>query len=476
MKRNWKIMYTKYQGLEKKAIELVGAEVGKTILRDKGVYTLHTLAVEKINDNFDKNTIIIGIYDDNPYIQKYVEKKEIPENGYCVRVIPNPENSKLKIALITANDPVNVFYGAVDFSDNYLPSAAPVAGGIRTPYETFNSILPDYFNSSAPKSKTRSIFTWGHPINNYRKYIDNIARLKINQLIVWNDFLPINANDIVAYAHEYEIEIIWGFAWGWTTNCNDTSIINNLDSIKEDILYKFKEIYNGAGDGIYFQSFTETNEDRLGGKLIAEAVTDFVNDVSIEIFKINPDIRIQFGLHACSVKDHIDYISKVNENVDIIWEDCGSFPYNYMPVVCTEQEYDETLDFTKKIINLRTKGSTGLVYKGMMTMDWTKFVHQSGPYIMGMASQELIDNDIAMLRPIWKYFQTEWMSAGRQAWDFTRKICSWSNGNINLCIAGALDGAIWFPEALCAEIMWNSDEPYEKIVDRVGKKPCVKMV
>ena len=44
-------MYTKYQGLEKKAIELVGAEVGKTILRDKGVYTLHTLAVEKINDN-----------------------------------------------------------------------------------------------------------------------------------------------------------------------------------------------------------------------------------------------------------------------------------------------------------------------------------------------------------------------------------------------------------------------------------------
>ena len=71
MKRNWKIMYTKYQGLEKKAIELVGAEVGKTILRDKGVYTLHTLAVEKINDNFDKNTIIIGIYDDNPYIQKY---------------------------------------------------------------------------------------------------------------------------------------------------------------------------------------------------------------------------------------------------------------------------------------------------------------------------------------------------------------------------------------------------------------------
>ena len=50
MKRNWKILYSNYSGLEKKAIELISAEVGKYILRDKGVYTLHTLAVEPITE------------------------------------------------------------------------------------------------------------------------------------------------------------------------------------------------------------------------------------------------------------------------------------------------------------------------------------------------------------------------------------------------------------------------------------------
>ncbi|MBO5370219.1 MAG: hypothetical protein J6B23_06035, partial [Clostridia bacterium] len=250
MKRNWKILYSNYSGLEKKAIELISAEVGKYILRDKGVYTLHTLAVEPITEKFEKNIIVIGKYDDNVLIQKYIKKDEIPSNGYCVKVIPNPDDENLKIALITAFEPINVFYAAVDFVDNYLPSAAVISGGLRTPAETFDKILPDYSYTSSPQTEKRSIFTWGHPINNYRRYIDNIARLKINQLIIWNDFLPINASDIVSYAHEYEIEIIWGFAWGWTTNCNNTEIIENLDKIKSDIVDKFQNTYNGAGDGI----------------------------------------------------------------------------------------------------------------------------------------------------------------------------------------------------------------------------------
>lgn len=475
MKRNWKIMYSDYSGVEKKAIELLNAEIGKTILRDKGIYTLHTLAVETENEFSDKNTVVVGVYDNSRIIQKYVKYDDVPQNGYLVKVFDNPDNSDCKVVVITAHRPINVFYGAVDFVDNYLPTAAPVSGGLRTPYETFNNPLPDYTNASSSNVQTRSIFTWGHPINNYRKYIDNIARLKINQLIIWNDFLPLNAADVVAYAHEYEIELIWGFAWGWSTNCNDLSIVENLDLVKKDIINKFNNTYNGAGDGIYFQSFTETHETHLGGRLIAEVVTDFVNDVSEDLFAINPNLHIQFGLHAMSVKNHIEYFSNVNEKVEIIWEDCGSFPYNYMPVTGSDEEYRDTLDFTSRILTLRNNASTGLVYKGMMTMDWSKFEHQSGPFIMGMASDELIENDREMLRPIWKYFQTEWMTAGKQVWDFTRRICGMTNGRINLCIAGALDGGIWFPEALCAELMWNSDESYESIVDRVGKKPCVTM-
>ena len=63
----------------------------------------------------------------------------------------------------------------------------------------FRRYLP-YFYSEVPDHKRRSIFTWGHPINDYRNYIENMARLKLNQLIIWNDFVPINAKEIIDYA------------------------------------------------------------------------------------------------------------------------------------------------------------------------------------------------------------------------------------------------------------------------------------
>lgn len=469
-KRNWKILYSNYVGAEKKAVELVQAEVGKFILRDPGVYTLHVLECAKMPSELDKNVIIVSTY--NEIVAEYVNENEIPENGYLIKVFDNPKNSDLQIVLITAREDYNVFYGAVDFVDDYPAVAAPVSGGLRTPCEMYDGKLPSYEYASAPTAKTRSIFTWGHPINDYRSYIENIARLKINQLIVWNDFLPINAKEIVDYAHEYNIELFWGFPWGWDTNCAEIDL-DALDAVKDDIVRTFREIYDGAGDGIYFQSFTELHQDKLGDTVIAEAVANFVNSTARELFEIRPELRIQFGLHAISVKEHLEYIADVDERIEIVWEDCGTFPYHYLPVVKDEDEFNKTLEFTDKILNLRKRGKTGLVYKGMMTMDWSKFVHQSGPYIMGKASREIIESDKEMLKPIWAAFRSEWLTNGKYAYLHTQEVYKKTNGDINLCIAGALDGGIWFPEALCAQILWNCTEPYETILEKVAKRQCV---
>ena len=46
-KRNWKIIYSNFGGMEKKAAELISRELGQYILRDRGVYTIHVLACEK---------------------------------------------------------------------------------------------------------------------------------------------------------------------------------------------------------------------------------------------------------------------------------------------------------------------------------------------------------------------------------------------------------------------------------------------
>lgn len=475
-KRNWKIVYCDYSGMQKKAVELLSAEVSKVICRDKGVYTLHVLSCEKQGCPIDKNVICVGKYEENLLAQKVIAPEEIPANGYVVKVLDNPEQPEWKLAVITAYDDRNLFYGAVEFVDDYLALAAPVSGGLRTPCEAFDHKLPDYCHASFPKIETRSIFTWGHPINDYRKYIENIARQRINQLIVWNDFVPVNAKDVVDYAHEYGIELIWGFSWGWV-DMRDTKNITweILEKVKKNVVEEFKSRYNGAGDGIYFQSFTEVDEEYVGDLLIAEAVTQFVNEVAEEIYRINPDIHIQFGLHALSVKNRIEYFEKVDKRIEIVWEDCGAFPYHYMPVVKMREEFEAVQEFTDRILSLREHGRTGLVYKGMLTMDWTKFEYQSGPYVLGMASAELKTNDFEMVRPIWRYLQGEWMQNGKYVWELTRQVVDITGGKVNLCIAGQLEGGIWFPFALCAQLMWDSSESYEEILDRVSKRQCITM-
>ena len=119
------------------------------------------------------------------------------------------------------------------------------------PEEVFMGKLRPCSIACAPKAKTRSVFTWGHPINDFRKCIQTLARLRFNQIIVWNDYLPVNAEEFVAYAHSYGIEVIWGFAWGWLPNCSQTDI-SQLEQIRENVLKTYKTVYKGKATAFTF--------------------------------------------------------------------------------------------------------------------------------------------------------------------------------------------------------------------------------
>ena len=476
-KRNWKIVYTNYDGIEKKAIELLSSEMGAHILRDQGVYTIHVLACQQADTAvLDSNAVVIGLYEENSLIRKYIDEVDVPADGYAVKVMNDPENAERKLVLITAQRPVNLFYGAIDFVDDYFSMAAPVHGSVKLADELFMQKWPDYFHISVPAIKTRSVFTWGHPINDYRNYIENMARLKLNQLIIWNDFVPLNAKDVVAYAHEYGISVIWGFAWGWLSGGCQIDL-STLDEIGENVIRTYESQYaDVAGDGIYFQSFTERRDNTIDGRNIAQTVTDFVNGIASRLLQKYPDLHIQFGLHATSVRDDLEYITKVDPRIEILWEDCGSFPYGYHPQIRPGESYEETEHFVDKILALRQQGSTGMLFKGFMTLDWNKgrFVHQAGPYVMGMASRRLVEHDVQMLAPIWKNYQSGWLENGRYAYEMARHIYE-TGKPVTLGMAGQFAGGIWFPEALCAEFFWNCDRPYEQIIAKVLRRRCIQM-
>ena len=470
-KRKWEIIYSNYSGAEKKAIELIYQEMENLILRDKGVYTFHTLSCKKAeNAEITENAVVIGTYAENKIIQSYIKYDEIPEDGYVVKVMENPDNPDYNIVIITALNPREVFYGAVDFVDDYFAQKAHTRNCLTFYDELFEHKLGDYYNASSPAIKTRNIFTWGHPITDYMGYIDNLARMKFNQLIIWNDYVPLNADDVIKYAHEYGISVIWGFAWGWSRKCNAADL-DNLDALTEEVVKKYDEQYAHIGaDGIYFQSFTELSEEYIGGKLIADVVTDFVNKTSNRLLEKYPDILIQFGLHATSVKDRLAYIKNTDKRINIIWEDCA-----YLD---TPEEFESTKEFTEKILTLRENSSDGVLLKGNLVLDWNgdHFVHQTGPYIMGKASKKTIEQDKAVITPLWKKFQNGWITDGKYALEMVKHISEIQQNNTSVGIAGQLTNGIWLPTALIAQMLWECDKSYEEILHKVLNRRCICMV
>ena len=472
---SWKIVYNDFDGFSRKAVEFLSREVGKFILREDGVYKLYVLPCEKEGTQTPINAIFVSVYDKSETVQKFIPQDEVAQNDYCIKVLVNPDNEDGRFVVITAKDEKNLFYGAEAFVDNYLPMCAPIHGGLRIPQWMFNFKMPVYTLNESAKIQTRSVFTWGHPINDYRAYIRNLARLKLNQVIIWNDYTPLNAKEIIEYAHEFGLEVIWGYSWGW----NEGGKLNSLDDeflqkLKAKVLQEYEEHYKPLNcDGIYFQSFTEMSKEYIGDKLIARVVTDFVNDTVAEFFKREPKIKIQFGLHATSIKNHLEELARVDKRVEIVWEDCGTFPFGYTPIVRDEQAYEQTLELTKKIIALRGDAPLGLVIKGFMTLDWETFVSQNGPFIMGENDHTLLKKDAEMRKPIWQIFNAGWTAYGEYALRLIQEAYKMTNGKINICMAGAFDGGIALAQALCAEMIFNPEQDFKTLLHKVTSRQGV---
>ncbi len=471
-KRNWKILYTDFTGPVKRAVELVTKEMGGYILRDAGVYCVNVLAVEKLSASIDKNAVIIGTFDSHPLFGRLMQREEVPQNGFAVKVLDSPFEEGAQLVLLCGDTPSAVFYAACHFVDDYLSEFALSRNGLRFPWETFLHPLPAYTFSTAPKTKTRSLFTWGHPINNFRKTIETLARLKFNQMIVWNDHLPVNAEEFTEYAHSFGLSVIWGFAWGWFPDCKKADL-SKLGELKEAVLRTYETVYKGKGDGIYFQSFTELSQATLQGRLIADVVTEFVNDTAGELLKREPNLLIQFGLHANSVKNHTEYLAKIDPRVQIIWENCGVFPYSH-EFTDDEAERRETEDFTRLVISQRPGTDVGMVFKGMLKQDWPHFEHQAGPFIMGDSSDAVIHHDMDIFTPLWRFLQSEWLTKGDFAHRLAGIVLEAATANVNFCVAAHIADEPWYPLALCGEIFWDPLVPYTDIVAKVSKRRNTK--
>ena len=389
-----------------------------------------------------------------------VQRQGIPENGYHLTV-PAPADGRQEIC-IQGSDPQSLTYGIMDFCYRYLPRAC-ISGTVANPYY-YRALftqdpLPPTDYASAPRILRRGLWTWGLAIYDWRGYLENMVRLRLNEVIIWNDFAPLNGQEIVSRAHELGIKIIWGYAWGWDT----TMRLDTSEEATDRIVGTFEREYASlGGDGIYFQSFTETSSETLDGVLIADAAVRFVNRTSARLLEKYPGLRLQFGLHADSVKNHLDIIAGVDPRVEIIWENCGSFPYHACPDVTGDTE--SILGFTCQLLSLRPGTATGAVFKSMIQLNWPAFRHQTGPEQLGCADEREIERHLPAVKKIWRYISGEWLDHGESCQEVMRLYAYTANTAVyNLAEDGLFERLIPLPVALYAELAWDCEQDWRAL-------------
>ncbi|MBE6665074.1 MAG: hypothetical protein E7603_02485 [Ruminococcaceae bacterium] len=450
--------------LRKRALEILSS----TVLDYTKEYPV-CVSDDRAEGLSDFRRIYIGTKESNAYIAENSKGTLTASEEYFILV----ENDTV---IIEGFDDAGALYGAVDFYDRYiLSNEYPDNPDIYRINFFERANLPNFEFRSKPSVAERGLWTWGHVIYDYKGYLDHMMMLKMNRVIIWNDFLPVNAREITEYAHARNIKVIWGFAWLWDTDCAkfDMTALRG-ESVK--VFEKFeKEFGDTELDGIYFQTFTELNREHIDGVLIAEAAADFVNRTAKLFYEKYPNIELEFGLHANSVKKRLEFISAVDSRIRIVWENCGSFPFSYIPN--DVKDFDETMEFVRKIASLRGSNDRfGVVTKGLVKLDWSCFEHCAGAQYIGVSTGRMKHDRVDRKAPIWKYIQANWIAYAHKALEAVRVMRDCKQGDLivyALVEDGMFEENLMWPVALYAQMLWDCDEALPSLMSRVALRSNV---
>jgi hypothetical protein len=477
----WKIVFSSAEGPQGRALEVLTERIGFHLLRERHLAIPLVLPLEQDGGEPVKgkrDMIVIGRVQENATLRKYLGKdaeKIVPKNGYVIRTL---HDGKRNVVLLAGDTPEAVLWAAFDFLDVQVPMMEGALAAPRGRYPgTFfrankrdlakfdkdkEKRIPIRTIVSAPQTPIRSVFSWGHEIDDYKATFREMARARFNRIIIWNNQRVINARDIIEEAHSWGIKVYWGFAWGWSLHC-DKADIHNLKKMSDGIIDEWHRIWKPmGGDGIYFQSFTETDKQELAGRSIAEAVVELVNMTAKRIRAEAPETDIVFGLHSNSIKKPgaTDFIAKTDPSIEILWENCGGFPF----WDGEGKTGGPNNKFCEKILALNP--SVGLCWKAQLYLDWKNWVEPAGPFMLGCAGRKLWQHHQSIMAPMHWQFDNDWLQNGKFAWESIRRLRAYKNPPKEFNIVPYANPPFNFSMFCTAELFWNSDDPWDKIMLR----------
>ena len=304
-----------------------------------------------------------------------------------------------------------------------------------------------------------------------------MMRLKLNRIIIWNDFPPVNAREIVAYAHARNIKVVWGYSWMWDTNCA-LADLDALATAPAELFAAYERDYADlGGDGIYFQTFTELQTEYIGDRLIADAAVDLVNRTVALFYEKYPDLEIQFGLHTNSVRDRLDFIKKTDPRVRIVWENSGTFPLAGTPSPTPTEEIGKTLAYLRRIAVLRGRDDRfGVVTKGIIGLDWTRFKHLTGPQVIGVSDPAARKKRAEERRPHLRAIVAGWLAHADDVLATVRALAEEKKGDVLVAALvedGMFEENILYPVALEAEMLWSPEKDLKTLMREVALREYV---
>ncbi|HHV54931.1 MAG TPA: hypothetical protein GXX55_05755 [Firmicutes bacterium] len=471
---DWVVIYGERRGTEWYAVK----EINRIIQRDVP-YILRIVGADSADEEvMHHNVIILGTPKSNPMIRRFLEDGVIdicdgkPER-YHLRVVPNGRVPGRHFVIIAGSNPNGLLYGIRDLEHYVLHRSSTGSACQENVIPSFERQLSQVDMKGGPAIDYRGLWTWGHVVYDYKRYLDNMSRWKMNMVVIWNDHAPVNAREVVEYAHERGIKVIWGYSWGWGERV-DPNRPEELQIWTQRAIEKYEREYQDTGcDGIYFQTFTETNDLELNGRPIAELAVEWVNTISRKLFERHPELIIQFGLHATSIRENYSALAGVDERVSIVWEDIGiprpAFPFSYEP---EELEYfDSAVNYTSRIARLRgAEERVGIVVKSMTNLDWSRFEHQPRSFVMGEWDPGFVSHRAQQKIGRWRRVESEWRKNLGRVLETVRALADARPRRstvLGLVEDGLWEEKMWLPVVLLAEASWGPHTEPQQLLEKV---------
>jgi len=397
--------------------------------------------------------IVIGTSDDTPEIARAIAARWIAPpaqaQGYTLRVGPDPARRGARLAVIAGNDARGALYGTMDLVHFDLAALA-------------NGAEP-LVRADAPRIQTRGLWSWAGRIYNYERYLDNMARWKLNTLVLWHAYAPANGRALADYAKRRGVDLVWGYNLAYENPVCPSDTLERR-RWQEYVVRTYERDYAPIGaTTVYFQAFTETGDKqrfcRFGdqcpngckGKSGGQLLVEWMNPMIEALLARHPNVHVVCGVHASAL--HTDYrdVAGLDPRASLMWEDAGDFPFAYDPEKVHTTTFAQTLDLTHQLAELRGPAAeAAFVFKGMSA--------SYGGLDAMLEPDPVLERLAAEREPAWRKSERGWRAHLDSELEAARIVAAHAPGRttlVGLAEDGLWEERAWFPVVAFAESAWN---------------------